>query len=59
MGKTIFFLSVEEFKTHCRRCFCRIQKKFIKINSGTLKSEVEGIWQEGKVVIFDVDVKVA
>jgi guanylate kinase len=41
-----------------------IQDEFVEFEEvytdkyyGTLKSEVERIWKEGKVVIFDVDVK--
>ena len=58
MGKTIFFLSVEEFKNLIAEdAFVEYEEVYQDKFYGTLKSEVERIWQEGKVVIFDVDVK--
>ena len=57
-GKDYFFLSVEEFKKLISEdSFVEYEEVYQDKFYGTLKSEVERIWQEGKVVIFDVDVK--
>lgn len=57
-GKDYFFLSVEEFKNLIAEdAFVEYEEVYQDKFYGTLKSEVERIWQEGKVVIFDVDVK--
>lgn len=57
-GKDYFFLSVEEFKKLISEdAFVEYEEVYQDKFYGTLKSEVERIWQEGKVVIFDVDVK--
>ena len=57
-GKDYFFLSVEEFKKLiAENAFVEYEEVYQDKFYGTLKSEVERIWQEGKVVIFDVDVK--
>ena len=57
-GKDYFFLSVEEFKKLIAEdAFVEYEEVYQDKFYGTLKSEVERIWQEGKVVIFDVDVK--
>ena len=56
-GKDYFFLSVEEFKKLISEdAFVEYEEVYQDKFYGTLKSEVERIWQEGKVVIFDVDV---
>ena len=52
MGKTIFF-SVEEFKNLIAEdAFVEYEEVYQDKFYGTLKSEVERIWQEGKVVIL-------
>ena len=57
-GKDYFFLLVEEFKNLIAEdAFVEYEEVYQDKFYGTLKSEVERIWQEGKVVIFDVDVK--
>ena len=57
-GKDYHFLSVEEFKEGIRREeFLEWEEVYHNQFYGTLKSEVQRIWNEGKVVIFDVDVK--
>ena len=57
-GKDYFFLFVEEFKNLIAEdAFVEYEEVYQDKFYGTLKSEVERIWQEGKVVIFDVDVK--
>ncbi len=57
-GKDYFFLSVEEFKKLISEdAFVEYEEVYTDKFYGTLKSEVERTWKEGKVVIFDVDVK--
>lgn len=57
-GKDYYFLSLEEFKDQIRRDnFVEYEEVYPDKFYGTLKSEVERIWQLGKAVIFDVDVK--
>lgn len=57
-GKDYHFMSVEEFKKmRRRRKFLEWEEVYDNQYYGTLKSEVERIWEEGKHVIFDVDVK--
>ena len=57
-GKDYYFLTPEEFKqkidTHE---FIEWEEVYAGNFYGTLKSEIERIWAEGKNVIFDVDVK--
>lgn len=56
-GKDYFFLSVEEFKNLISEdAFVEFEEVYTDKFYGTLKSEVERTWSEGKVVIFDVDV---
>jgi len=57
-GKEYYFLSTEEFRKLIE------EDKFVEYEEvyegrfyGTLKSEVERIWDAGHVIIFDVDVK--
>jgi guanylate kinase len=57
-GKDYYFLKPDDFKNKI------INDEFIEWEEvyegnfyGTLKSEIERIWKEGKNVIFDVDVK--
>ncbi|HAI81428.1 MAG TPA: guanylate kinase, partial [Chryseobacterium sp.] len=53
-----FFLSVEAFKKLIlENAFVEYEEVYHDKFYGTLKSEVERIWQSGKTVIFDVDVK--
>lgn len=57
-GKDYFFLSVEGFKKLIsENAFVEYEEVYHDKFYGTLKSEVERIWQSGKTVIFDVDVK--
>lgn len=57
-GKDYFFLSVEGFKKLIsENAFVEYEEVYHDKFYGTLKSEVERIWQIGKTVIFDVDVK--
>ena len=57
-GKDYYFLSPEEFKDKIdKEEFVEWEEVYAGNFYGTLKSEVERIWDEGKAVIFDVDVK--
>ena len=57
-GKDYYFLSVEDFKKGiCRDVFLEWEEVYANQFYGTLKSEIQRIWDEGKTVIFDVDVK--
>lgn len=52
------FLSPEEFREKISEdAFVEFEEVYTDKYYGTLKSEVEKIWNLGKVVIFDVDVK--
>ncbi|MBQ1818686.1 MAG: guanylate kinase [Bacteroidales bacterium] len=57
-GKDYHFLSVSDFKKGIERDeFLEWEEVYHNQFYGTLKSEIQRIWDEGKVVIFDVDVK--
>jgi guanylate kinase len=57
-GRDYYFMTVEEFKSmRRRRKFVEWEEVYENQFYGTLKSEVERIWEEGKYIIFDVDVK--
>jgi guanylate kinase len=57
-GKDYHFMSVEDFKKmRRRRKFLEWEEVYENQFYGTLRSEVERIWKEGKHIIFDVDVK--
>ncbi|UXE65425.1 MAG: guanylate kinase [Chryseotalea sp. WA131a] len=57
-GKDYYFLSPDEFKEKIdNNEFIEWEEVYAGNFYGTLKSEIERIWQEGKNVIFDVDVK--
>lgn len=52
------FLSPDEFRQKISEdAFVEFEEVYTDKYYGTLKSEVEKIWNQGKVVIFDVDVK--
>jgi guanylate kinase len=56
-GIDYHFLSVEEFQQKIKKGdFLEWEEVYKDQYYGTLKSEVERIWQKGKAVIFDVDV---
>jgi guanylate kinase len=56
-GKDYFFLTPEQFRAHIQsNDFLEWEEVYPNHYYGTLKSEVERIFEEGKVVIFDVDV---
>jgi guanylate kinase len=57
-GKDYYFLAPEEFKKKIdNNEFIEWEEVYEGNFYGTLKSEIERIWKEGKNVIFDVDVK--
>lgn len=57
-GKDYYFLTPEEFKRKIDQDeFIEWEEVYAGNFYGTLKSEVERIWNEGRHVIFDVDVK--
>jgi guanylate kinase len=57
-GVDYYFLSPEEFKKKIDNDeFIEWEEVYAGNFYGTLKSEIERIWAEGKNVIFDVDVK--
>lgn len=57
-GKDYHFLTPEDFKKRIDNDeFIEWEEVYAGNFYGTLKTEIERIWQEGKNVIFDVDVK--
>lgn len=57
-GVAYHFLSVEKFKELIKSdSFVEYEEVYSGSYYGTLKSEVERIWDKGHVIIFDVDVK--
>jgi guanylate kinase len=57
-GKDYYFLTPEEFKKKIdNNEFIEWEEVYAGNFYGTLKSEIDRIWKEGKDVIFDVDVK--
>ena len=57
-GKDYYFLSEDEFKTKiAQNEFIEWEEVYTGNYYGTLKSEVERIWSQGKHVMFDIDVK--
>ncbi|MCK4745611.1 MAG: guanylate kinase [Bacteroidales bacterium] len=56
-GKDYYFLSVEKFKAGIEKGdFIEWEEVYKNHYYGTLKSELERIWNAGRQVIFDVDV---
>ena len=56
-GKDYHFLGIEIFKQKIQEdAFVEWEEVYTNNFYGTLKSEMERIWSEGKTVIFDVDV---
>ncbi len=56
-GKDYYFLSTEEFRNKISQdAFLEWEEVYPGSYYGTLREEVERIWQSGKHVIFDVDV---
>lgn len=56
-GEDYFFIGPEEFKKRIsEQAFVEWEEVYPEHYYGTLKSEVENLWKQGKVVVFDVDV---
>jgi guanylate kinase len=56
-GKDYYYLSAKEFKTKIKNEeFLEWEEVYRDNFYGTLKTEVERIWDKGKHVIFDIDV---
>lgn len=56
-GKDYHFISADKFKNHIDHDdFIEWEEVYENNFYGTLKSEIERIWNEGKNVIFDIDV---
>lgn len=56
-GKDYYFISADEFKKKIKNDeFLEWEEVYINNFYGTLRSEVERIWAQGKHVIFDIDV---
>ena len=57
-GKDYYFLSIDEFRQKIEEnAFVEWEEVYPGGYYGTLKSEVERLWGQGKNIIFDVDVK--
>jgi len=56
-GVNYYFMSISDFKRHIKQeDFLEWEEVYRDNFYGTLKSEVERLWDEGKNVIFDIDV---
>lgn len=56
-GEHYYYMSLSEFKNHIKADdFLEWEEVYRDNFYGTLKSEVERLWAEGKNVIFDIDV---
>jgi len=56
-GENYYFLSLSDFKQHIKNNdFLEWEEVYRDNFYGTLKSEVERLWDQGKNVIFDIDV---
>ncbi len=56
-GVNYYFISAEEFKKHIKQNdFLEWEEVYRDNFYGTLNTEVERLWAEGKNVIFDIDV---
>ena len=57
-GVEYYFISAERFRELiAQNAFVEYEEVYEDRFYGTLKSEVERIWKDGKIIIFDVDVK--
>ena len=57
-GVEYYFISAERFRELIAQdAFVEYEEVYEDRCYGTLKSEVDRIWEEGKIIIFDVDVK--
>lgn len=57
-GKDYYYLSVDDFKEKISNNeFLEWEEVYAGTHYGTLKAEVQRIWDKGKAVIFDIDVE--
>lgn len=57
-GKDYYFISKEEFLHRiAKKEFVEFEEVYADNFYGTLRSEIERLWEEGKHVIFDIDVE--
>jgi len=57
-GKDYYFISKEEFLHFiAKKHFVEFEEVYSGTFYGTLRTEIERIWADGKVVIFDIDVE--
>ena len=57
-GKDYYFISKEEFLHRiAKKQFVEFEEVYTDTYYGTLRTEIERIWQQGKTVIFDIDVE--
>jgi guanylate kinase len=57
-GKDYYFISKEEFLHRiAKKHFVEFEEVYSGTFYGTLREEIERIWQQGKTVIFDIDVE--
>ncbi len=57
-GKDYYFLSTQEFKKRIKNGdFLEWEEVYENQYYGTLKSEVDRIWADGKNIVFDIEVK--
>ena len=55
-GEAYFFMSVEEFRDQIQAgAFVEFEEVYPDMFYGTLHSEIERIWAQGKHVVFDID----
>ena len=57
-GKDYYFISKEEFLHRiAKKQFVEFEEVYSGTFYGTLRTEIDRIWQNGKTVIFDIDVE--
>ncbi len=57
-GKDYYFMSAEEFRTRAEKEeFVEWEEVYEDQFYGTLKSEVDRLWKDGKHIVFDIDVR--
>jgi guanylate kinase len=57
-GKDYYFISKEEFLHRiAKKQFVEFEEVYSGTFYGTLRTEIERIWERGKTVIFDIDVE--
>lgn len=56
-GQHYYFISAEEFQEEIKRdAFLEWEEVYPGLYYGTLRAEVERLWESGKQVVFDIDV---